>query len=370
MKIGILTFHRAYNFGAQLQAYGLQQFLLKCGYEVEIIDYRNRAIEDFYDYFSWKKFRKSSFFGRLRVVYFFFNAYQSWKRRKKRFQDFIQNYLIVSGQSSTDIASMDLSSYEGIIVGSDQVWNPQITGGFDAAYWGDFHTSSKTQKITYAASCTNASLFSPQECSLIKNKIANFKSVSVRENSLKQFCEQLTHRSVSLVLDPTLLVERTEFYKITSKRVFPFPYVLVYAVEMHPYILNVAKELARRRKAKVLQVAMPTFKDHFRRFDFDLCHYDPSIPELLSLFKYAECTVTLSFHGVALSVVYEKDFFALKGSKMSRVNSLLEQLNLSNRIVEDIQSVDDSPIDYMRVNRILEKLRDDSELFIKESLKE
>ena len=43
MKIGIITFHRALNYGAVLQAYALHEYLKQCGYEVEIIEY----IEDY-----------------------------------------------------------------------------------------------------------------------------------------------------------------------------------------------------------------------------------------------------------------------------------------------------------------------------------
>ena len=40
MKIGILTFHRAYNYGAVLQAYALKKVIESFGAEVEIINYK------------------------------------------------------------------------------------------------------------------------------------------------------------------------------------------------------------------------------------------------------------------------------------------------------------------------------------------
>ena len=42
MKIGILTFHRAHNYGAVLQCYALQEVLKGMGHEVEVIDYRQK----------------------------------------------------------------------------------------------------------------------------------------------------------------------------------------------------------------------------------------------------------------------------------------------------------------------------------------
>ena len=45
MRIGILTFHNANNYGAVLQAYCLQETLRRIGFDVEIVDYRNPLIE-------------------------------------------------------------------------------------------------------------------------------------------------------------------------------------------------------------------------------------------------------------------------------------------------------------------------------------
>ena len=371
MRVGILTFHRAYNFGALLQAYGLQQAIRGYGeYEVEVIDYRNPQIERVYDYYSWRAIRRATWGGRLRMAYFILIAGRSWKRRKRHFNDFVRRFLAISSCHSTDIRKMNLSAYEAIIMGSDQIWNPQLTGGFDPAYWGDFFASPSTRKIAYAASCGNTEQFSPQQREWIGRELGNFSRISVREDSLKRFCESLSDQPVHVVLDPTLLAPRTAFYQITSpERVIPFPYVLVYAVEAHPQLLAAARRAACRRGARVVQVAMTNMKDRLRGRDSDIIKFDPTIPELLNLFRHAECTVTLSFHGAALSIVYEKDFYALRGTRMSRVNSLLTQLGLMERIIERADQVDEQPVDYAIVNEKLEKLRFASEQFLKESLK-
>ena len=52
MKVGILTFHRAENFGAMLQVFALQQYLRKLKHDVEIIDYRNKTIESMYHIYN------------------------------------------------------------------------------------------------------------------------------------------------------------------------------------------------------------------------------------------------------------------------------------------------------------------------------
>lgn len=45
MRIGILTLHRANNYGAALQCFALQETLVALGYEVYVIDYRQPDTE-------------------------------------------------------------------------------------------------------------------------------------------------------------------------------------------------------------------------------------------------------------------------------------------------------------------------------------
>lgn len=58
MKIGILTFHRAINYGAVLQAYALQRHLENQNVEVDVIDYRSEVIEESYRLFYYTKTKK------------------------------------------------------------------------------------------------------------------------------------------------------------------------------------------------------------------------------------------------------------------------------------------------------------------------
>ncbi len=366
MKIGILTFHYAYNFGALLQAYALQQFLTGKGHEVEVIDYRNPAIVNSYDYDSWQKFRHARWGERISLIRFWLNMSGYWHRRKRHFRQFVRQHLRLSA-TRHDAGSLATSTYDAFVIGSDQVWNIRLTDGFDPCYWGNFNTPHPHTKMAYAVSCGRPEFFSPAEKETLRRYLANFERVSVREDTLRTFLHGLLPSPPRLVLDPTLLVDRAAFRQITGKRVFPFPYVLVYAVEQHPALLDIAKACARKLHARVVHVEMKTCKTTLRP-PHGIRLYDPTFPELLSLFQYAECAVTLSFHGVALSLIYEKDFYALRGSSMDRVLSLLGQLGLTERVL-DGDSVPHLPaIDYVAVNRKLEAMRRDSAAFLQEAL--
>ena len=44
MKIGILTYHSGYNFGANLQAFASSSYLKSLGHEVKIINYGMKKV--------------------------------------------------------------------------------------------------------------------------------------------------------------------------------------------------------------------------------------------------------------------------------------------------------------------------------------
>ena len=109
MKIGILTFHNADNYGAVLQCYALQEHL-KMQYpdcEVNVIDYRNNLIE-----YSYKIIRRRN------SLYSNITQYINFPRiikKRIQFKNFRNKYL--------NIGTSELSSYDVIYYGSDQIWN-------------------------------------------------------------------------------------------------------------------------------------------------------------------------------------------------------------------------------------------------------
>ena len=48
MKVGLITYHSAYNFGSVLQAYATQKIITKLGHRVEIINYRMPSQKNYY----------------------------------------------------------------------------------------------------------------------------------------------------------------------------------------------------------------------------------------------------------------------------------------------------------------------------------
>lgn len=141
-KIGILTFHRALNYGALLQAYSLQRVLVDNGYDAELIDYRCKFIESYYVPW-WKKMFISP---KRFVAGIIFNG--DILRRRGEFEKFTRTDIAVSSDKYESL--MDLSAiqnrYDYFITGSDQVWSP-VCAGFDKAYFLDFVIDNSKKKI-------------------------------------------------------------------------------------------------------------------------------------------------------------------------------------------------------------------------------
>ena len=150
MKIGLLTFHCAHNYGAVLQCYALQETLISMGHEVEVINYRPK-----YLIASYKRFELHRFIS-LNLINSLKNSIKEALlagrrfRRYKAFEEFITNRLNLSERVN---ANNIPSKYDIYIIGSDQIWNPKITKGFDSVYWGQFKFPKERRRyIAYAAS--------------------------------------------------------------------------------------------------------------------------------------------------------------------------------------------------------------------------
>ena len=93
MKIGILTFHRAHNYGAVLQAYALKTFLRSLGHNVKLIDYWPLFHEKIYKLWDNDVFKNKSFIIRLKIVIKFLLLFFKKKKRVDKFNNFISSYL-------------------------------------------------------------------------------------------------------------------------------------------------------------------------------------------------------------------------------------------------------------------------------------
>lgn len=358
-KIGILTFHRAHNYGAVLQAYALQENLKSCGFDVEIIDYKPDFLKHNFFYINKKNFftiiKSFIYIGLVPFLYY------KLLLRLYSFSRFVDENLVLSNEKYSD-SNLQLNGYDYIIFGSDQIWNEHLTKG-NRIYWGDFPKSGKSEFISYAASMETTSISDAQKeryCQYLKN----FKSISVREKVLVELLQPLTKKTISWVLDPTLLVNRTVFEKIATPPKIKGEFILLYLTFEDEKAICLAESIASRLNAKVI-VLNCSFKK-IKRF-INIPRTSPS--QFVGYFKEALFVITTSFHGTTFSLIFNKPFFTIEISdKHSRVKSLLNCLGIENRLIDHPDVLNFSEIDYTEVNKRLNALKFFSQKYILDSI--
>jgi hypothetical protein len=359
MKIGILTFHFAHNYGAMLQAYALQEVLKSQGHDVFIIDYRPLYhSQKFSASITWGSCLSSCPKTFAHNVVKKILSFLYYKKRYSNFDNFITEYMNIAPCGP----NFDGADYDYVILGSDQIWNKNLTGGqFDKMYFGvDF----KCPVISYAASNQNNKL-SDGERADYRNLLQSIKSIGVRELKLKELLQPLTDKTITLTLDPTLIADNRVYTALDTRSPIKEKYVLVYEIAKHTEVVKMARLYARKINAQLIcLVGAVTYRTVY---GYDL---QAGPLQFLSYIKNAECIFTTSFHGTALSIIYKKDFYSVRQGTLGdiRMESLLTQLGLLNRFVSMGETLNINPIDYAPVNRKLDNLRSDSINFLIKSI--
>ena len=236
MRIGILTFHCAHNYGAVLQCYALQETLKGMGHNVEIIDYRPEYLIKPYDVINFKRISSPTILGQLKKCLLETVVLPKRLKRHKAFSRFINHKLNLSERVVEDKIPI---KYDVYVMGSDQIWNPKITKGFDAVYFGDFTYAKENRKyIAYAASMAVIELDEPSKCYL-SNALSNFNAISVRERQLVPLLQPLLKNKIDVVLDPTLLVNPEIWENIARSSHIKGKYVLVYQIRRDANTLRI-----------------------------------------------------------------------------------------------------------------------------------
>ena len=170
------------------------------------------------------------------------------------------------------------------------------------------------------------------------------------------------------MVDPTILAGRTVFESITLPRIFKKPYILIYCVEGTGNVTAISKKVAEVYNAKIVRIGGYGMLCAFNDLKNGVTYKNANVEEMLSLIKYAECVVAKSFHGTVLSLLFEKDFYSVKGNNMARVESVLKKCNLMDRIADSPNKISLSHIDYSFARAVLAGLRIDSLNWLKMSL--
>lgn len=339
-KVGIVTFHRALNYGAVLQSYALQKTVSSLGAKCEIVDYICPKITHDYTPFRvykndfLKSFAKSCVMCRRRA------------KRRDAFQSFFNNYLVKSSKSYNpqNIGKLK-NDYDLFISGSDQVWSPRCVG-FDPAYFLTF--ADDKQKYSYAASFAVTKL--PDEyIDEYKKRLSGFQKFSVREQSGEKLVNDLTGKTAETHLDPTLLILADKWKKIAVSKI-KTPYILIFTANPPVSLVNFALKLSKEKNLPIYYINdAPHPVKHGINYVVA-----PTVEEFVGYFMNAEYVVTNSFHGTVFSVIFNKSLFVEfrnKSGKNIRSESLLNSLEINREITNG--NADETHIDWQQVNKKL-----------------
>lgn len=371
MKIGILTHPLRTNYGGILQNYALQYVLRSLGYTVETINWQENknviyilasyVYRLFAHYVLRKKHIPTDMFLNITNKQFIYIS--------SNVQTFISKYIKLSQNISSlkRIRKVNDFCYDAIVVGSDQVWSSQYV----PTMFLDFIKDNKTKKIAYAASFGKDywtyNDHTTDICSLLAKE---FTGVSVREDSAVSLCKNYLGISAIQVLDPTLLLDGEIYSSLINEENRVKPYLMTYVLDA-----NTHKEKIINSVSHFLQIPEYTIRENkqtWKLFGDNRNLVVKPIESWLQGIRDSEFVVTDSFHGVAFSIIFNKQFIAIGNRKrgLARFQSILKQFNLLDRLVDENTDIDNylknlKVIDYDKVNKRKKILQEQSMQFLK-----
>lgn len=378
MRIGILTHPLETNYGGVLQAYALQQTLIRMRYDAITIDRHNK--EEYPSLlrhilsFGKRLFRH--FFLKQKNISIYWNPFISEQDSayiSQNIQKFInRNIRLTRRVFSSELNKIDNEyHFDAYVVGSDQVWLPNYCPNS----FLDFVNRKDVIKIFYAASCGATSWADKQE---IKNKCQtlalDFKGISVREKHLVDLSQQELGVKAELVLDPTMLLRKEDYISLLDNTQDMQECIFSYILDKSDLKQKIINSVHQKVGIEVKHGNVKKYyykKKHKNLDDFIF----PSIESWLEGFRNAKYIITDSFHGTVFSIIFNKQFVVIGNPHrgMNRFISLLEIFGLTDKLVsseDEALKILEKPINYNKINDIIERYRNSSIKFIKDHLKQ
>lgn len=364
-KIGLITYHSAYNFGSVLQALATQLTIRKLGYSNEIVDYRPTEGDYFYKHLFFRHQPLKFFITDLPTAL----VIPQRKLRQRRFEEFISRHMELSSKEYKEPQDLDAlrDTYSLMISGSDQIINKHsnelITAGWE--YMDPYLlTWFNGPKISYASSPAS---MTDEELRHISPELRKFDELSAREHDAAEKLSKLTGKPVTTVCDPTLLLDSREWEQtinIPQTRI-EGDYILYYSLKRPRVVFKeILPQLRRLRDRTNCKIAVITpLAGYIASTKGFINCLDAGPAQFLSLIKGARAIVTDSYHGTLFSINFHRPFWTLdSNSGDSRKLQILSRIGLDCRIVSSIDDVPDSfdSIDFADSHERIAEFRDHS----------
>ncbi len=328
-RIGIVTLYGLMNYGNRLQNYALSR----------VLENNNCTVTSL-----CKNSKLSALKNNIKVMLLPFLKGERERRitRLSRFMGF-QKY--IETEYYSDKRSYD--RYDCFITGSDQVWHPQWGGG-------DFYFLSfvrPEKRISYSASFGVSSVPGDKK-EEYKTYLSEMKAISVREESGARIVKDLTGKDVPVLIDPTLLLDKEEWQKVSKRPDIHIPskYLLTYFLgeisdERNRYLSRIAKE----NDLEIIRLEGHNPGEAW---------FKTGPSEFIWLIEHCSLMCTDSFHGSVFSMLMEVPFLVFNrvdifGDMSSRIDTLLSKFYLESHRFNDQSGNDVFQNDYSHVQDIL-----------------
>ncbi len=369
-KVATVTWIKYYNFGTYLQAYALQQIVRKMGYDNYILDDQLIIEEGKLD--SQKKNIISiirNFSVRCLYKLYHWSYYRNYQKSINCYDIFRKEHLFIDALPE-DLSELD-KKYDAFIVGSDQIWFPSYNI-FSPYYYLSF---TNKPKIAYAPSI-GVSKYPTDFIPKVVPLLNNFTALSVRESSGADLLMSFLDKKVDVVLDPTLLLDKDDWFRLIDKDNSDFKYgeyIFCYFLTYNEAYYSSVIEFSKK-------IGLPVFgfyiNGHYEKFGDKQFSGGPK--EFLTAIYNASYIFTDSFHCNIFSLIFEKKFYVMKrfkegsdNNQNSRVENLLKLLNISQLFIgeDELYKIFLYPeIDYADVKKRLNVVRNSSIEYLQNAL--
>ena len=383
-KVGIVSCYFKNNYGSMLQAYATKKILDNNNIPNETINIDNnidfkKGKRKYYasQLFNFK-FIKSKF-GMIKLKLdkkIVKDLGKNISIRDSKYKEFRKEFnLSISCPDYKSLSEMADAKYSDVIVGSDQLWLPvNVVSDYYTLNW----VSDNINKISYATSF-GISKIPDKYTDEYKKFLSRINYLSVREESGKKICDEYGISS-KVVCDPTILLTKEEWeQEAVQERIIPDKYILCYFLGSNIEHRKFAEKLKEKTGYKIVSL---NHADEYVKYSdtfADITPYDIGPREWINLIKNAEYVCTDSFHGTVFSLLFNKTFFDFrrysesnKMSTNSRIDSLLDLADVDkNRILtgnEDVDTVIKYKINYSKVNKNIDKIRQESKKWLLSSI--
>ncbi len=366
MQIGILTQPLANNYGGILQNWALQQVLKQMGHVPVTINIPYPHIREKCDLVrtSWRLLKRLK--GDKSIIFINADKQQNFLNTPcKNLRQFVEdNINVLNLPCKVDCSFCNQHpEMKAFIVGSDQVWRKAFSP-YLPNYFLDFTDGFDVRRVAYGVSFGRKEMDVNQDEMPFYSELASrFDAISVREDDGKEICKKQLSSNASLVIDPTLLIDSSDYLDLigdVESHDKSSKYAAVYVLDRNKHKENDINIFCNKNGLIPKYIGYPSSKGF------------QSVESWLNEMANSQYVITDSYHGTIFSILFKKPFTSICNPSRgaSRFITLLTTLGLEKRLINEGEKIIpiSERINFIEVSEIVSSRRKESIAFLKKSL--